>query len=998
MKNNLLKNLLFLAGFMFCGLVQAQNVTGTVSDSSGPLPGANVVVKGTTNGTTTDFDGKFTLNNVASDASLTVSYVGYVTKDVNVANQTTINVTLQQDSNQLNEVVVVGYGTQSRTEVTGAISMITSEELTATPVTDAAQALQGRASGVTVINNGSPGSSPTVRIRGLGTMNNNDPLYVVDGVISSNGLSGINPSDIESLNVLKDASTTAIYGSLGANGVVMVTTKGGSKNGQIKVTFDTYTGTQYISNRYDLLNTSEYLQYASDLGVTVGRADVSGETNWQDELFTSGVMNNYDLGISGGGEKSSFKISAGIADQDGAVVETGFTRYSFRANSNFDLGKVKLGESLAVSFNNQTPELDSGGRSLIEHAIKMPPYLSVYNSSNSGGYQGPSSSVDGQDAENPIRIMELGNAMNKYLSLSGSLFAEYEVVSGLKFKSQLGVDYRNYKNSIFSPSHNDDNLNTGTGVQTYAQITKNTGENQNIIFTNSLNYEKTLNDIHNFELLLLTERHDGKSSFINAQSRNELTDSVEELSSTSASLSSETNNYTRVSYLGRLNYNYDQKYMFAASLRRDASSRFGANNRWGWFPSVAAGWNIAKEDYMADTNFSNLKLRGSWGIVGNDRLENYAYTTSLSANFYYPIGGSPATGVTAEGVGNPNVKWEETSMINIGVDAGLFNEKITMALEYYNNKSEDLLMQLPLADSFGYTNNYIWDNVGSVRTQGIEASIGYNKREGEFTWSANLNIGTSKNEALSLGALDQLSGGSFENENLSRIEVGESLFHFYGLVTDGIYQNQAEVDAVFTSNPSQVAVKPGDIRFKDLNGDGDINSNDRTKIGNPFPEFTYGLNLTGNYKNFDFNIFINGVSGNDIYNTNIYDLQGMPRLFNSGTEVLNRWTGAGTSNSIPRALGATQNVSASDRFIEDGSYTRLKNLSVGYTFDKEAFNNIFSKLRVYLSGQNLVTITDYSGLDPEIGNPMNGNNFEVGIDRGNYPQPKSLLVGLQVAF
>ncbi|MFI1771192.1 SusC/RagA family TonB-linked outer membrane protein [Thalassobellus citreus] len=984
---------------VFCAGANAQTtVTGSVSDQNGPLPGVSVIVEGTTNGVATDFDGNYTLNDVPSNGTLVFSYVGYTSQKVSVNGKTSINIVLTEDLQSLAEVVVVGYGTQSRAEVTGAISSVSSESITATPVVNAEQALQGRAAGVTVINNGSPGASPIVRIRGLGTTNGNSPLIVIDGVVSGNGLSGINPNDIESMNVLKDASTTAIYGSRGANGVVMVTTKKGLKNGKVNVTFDTYAGVQYISNRYDVLNTAQYLQYANDLGVTIGRTDVSGETNWQDELFTSGLMTNYDLGISGGGENSNYKISAGYADQDGAVVETGFKRYSFRANSNFSLGKVKFGETLAMSFNNQAPEIASGGRSLIEHAIKMAPYLSVYNSTNLGGYQGPSSSVDGQDAENPVRIMELGNRQNNYLAITGSLFGEYDIIEGLKFKSQLGFDYRNYKNSAFSPSHNDDDLNTGTGVQTYAQIDKNTGVNQNIIFTNSLNYERTLNDVHNFDLLLLTERQASKFTSINAQSRNFLTDGIEELSNTNATLSSRTDKYTLVSYLGRLNYNYDQKYIFAASLRRDGSSRFGANNRWGWFPSLALGWNIAKEDFLSDSNFSNLKLRGSWGVAGNDNIGNYAYTTSLTPNFFYPFGGNNATGVTAEGVANPNVKWEETTMINIGLDAGLFNDKITMALEYYNNESNDLLMRLNLADSFGFTNNFVYDNVGSVKTQGLELSLGYNDFDGDFTWSANFNLGTSKNEALSLGGLDDITGGNFENENLTRVAPGESLFHFFGLQTDGIYQNQAEVDAVFFNNLGQTAVQPGDIRFKDLNGDGDINADDRTVIGNPFPDFTYGLNLSANYKNWDASMFINGVAGNDIYNTNIYDLQGMPRLFNSGVEILNRWTGPGTSNTIPRALGATQNVSASDRFVEDGSYTRLKNISIGYTFDSEAFKSMFSKLRLYVSGQNLITITDYSGLDPEIGNPLNSSSFEIGVDRGNYPQPKSFLIGIQASF
>ncbi len=999
-KHAIIAIVVFIGQFAYS---QTSTVSGIVSDDTGiPLPGATIVISGTTVGTTTDFDGKFTLPDVPSNASLIITYLGYEKMTIPLNGRTTINVSLVQDLEALEEVVVVGYGTQSRSEVTGAISTIKSEDITAIPVTNAESALQGRAAGITVISNGSPGTAPEVRIRGLGTMNNSSPLYVIDGVISNSGLSGLNPGDIDNINILKDASTTAIYGSLGANGVIMVTTKKGSRNGLVSVDFDSYTGVQYVTNRYDLLNTEQYLKYATDaFGFTPNTpASKSGlNTDWQDELFTSGLIQNFDLGISGGGENSNYRFSSNYQDQEGAVIGTGFKRYAFRANSNFTKGKLRLGETLALSFNDQNPEggLNSG-RSLIEHAIKMAPYLPVYNSANLGGFQGPSSPNDGQDAENPVRIQKLRDFSNKNVIINGSIYGEYEILDGLNFKSQLGLIYDNYLNEQFTPAYNQDSENTGTGTQVYANIVKNTGINKDIIFTNSLNYTKSFNDLHNFELLLLYERQDAKNSYINNNSRNFLSNTIKELSNQDSNISSATTKYARVSYLGRLNYNFDQRYIFAASLRRDASSRFGANNRWGWFPSLAAGWNLAKEAFLEDSSFSTFKLRGSWGIVGNDKSEDYTYTTSLSPNFNYPFGGTNYVGVTAEGVSNPDLKWEETTMVNIGLDLGLMNDKITLALEYYDNTSNDLLMQLNLADSFGFLKNYKWSNVGSVQTKGFEISLGYNDYEGDFTWSANLNLGTSKNEALSLGGLGQLVGGGFENENLTRLAVGETLFHFYGKVTDGVYQDQNEVNAVFTANPSQTAVQPGDIRFKDLNNDGNINDQDRTILGSAFPDLTYGLNLSAGYKKWDFNAFISGVSGNSIYNTNIYDLEGMPRLFNAGTAVLNRWTGPGTSNTVPRAFGSTQNVSASDRFIEDGSYTRLKNISLGYSIKGEALNKHINKLRMYVSGQNLITLTDYSGLDPEIGKPNNNSNFEVGIDRGNYPQPKSLLLGIQVSF
>lgn len=1000
------KWLIFAFSCVFSLSMYAQDLTvsGTVNDNSGvPLPGASVVVDGTTNGTQTDFDGNYTISNVPSDGTLTISYIGYVTRQVSVNGQTTLNVTMADDLQALEEVVVVGYGTQSRAEVTGAISTVGAEEISALPVTSAEQALQGRAAGVSVINTGSPGSAPVVRIRGLGTMNNNDPLYVIDGVIAG-GLGDLNPNDIESINILKDASTTAIYGSLGSNGVVMVTTKKGTRSGQTKIDLDAYTGVQYSNQRFDLLNTQQYLQYANDaFGVVpTSPSSTSGaNTDFQDALFQSGIIQKVDLGISGGGEDSNFRFSAGYMDQEGAIIETGFERFSFRANSNFTVGKFNFGETLAVSFNKQNPERNLGARSLLEHAIKIPPYLTIFNENNLGGFQGPSSGLDGQDAENPVRVQTLGEHVNKSSSIIGSLFGELEILKGLKFKSQVGLEYRNFNTDIFRPSYNDDSEGA-THSSTFASITKNSGSRKSILLTNSLNYSKTFNDVHNLEVLVLAEKQETLDEILNSNSQNAITDDVNQVSNTNSFVQSATNEYNRIGYLGRINYNYDEKYILAASLRRDASSRFGSNNRWGTFPSLAVGWNIAKEGFLVDTSLNTLKLRGSWGITGNDRIGDYQYSATLLADFFYPIAGQEALGTTPFGLANPDLKWEETTMMNLGLDFAFADNKVTGAIEYYNNTSDDLLMSRPLPPALGIPAGSITENVGSVDTKGFEVSLGYNDYEGDFTWSANLNLGTSSNEVKSLGQNESLAGGVFEAQPISRIEVGEPLFFFYGLVTDGIYQSQAEVDAVLT--PGQTTVQAGDIRFVDQNGDGQINAEDRVKIGNPYPDVTYGLNLSANFKQLDLNMFISGVSGVDVYNTNIYDLEGAPRLFNSGTNILNRWTGPGTSNTVPRAGGAPQNFTAiSDRFVEDGSYTRLKNITLGYTVkNSQALDKYFSKLRIYISGQNLITLSDYSGLDPEIGNPLTnnggGNSFELGIDRGNYPQPKSVLLGVQLSF
>jgi len=979
---------------------QQKTLTGIVYDANGvALPGASILVKGSATGASTDFDGKFSINVDNSATVLIISYIGFDTVEIPIGDKTDFKITLNESSQKLNEVIIIGYGTQNRASVTGAISTVKAEQMAALPVANAVEALQGRAAGVSIVNTGGPGSEPLVNIRGFGSFNNTAPLYVVDGVIVGS-LSGVNQNDIESVNVLKDASTTAVYGAKGSNGVIVVTTKKGTK-GAIQLSLNVLTGFQNQNKRYDLLNTEQYLQYAKDAFGTIPTTPSSKSgvnTNWQDQIYQAGLVRNYDFGISGGGEKSSVRISGGYAEKEGIIIGTDFERYSFRANSDFTLGKLKIGESMSVAFNRTRPELDGGGRTLLEHAIKSAPYLTVYNPNNLGGFQGPNASGDTNDAENPVRIMKLPTVNNKSFSFIGNIFAELEIAKDLKFKTQVGVDYYSTNNSRFTPSFNDDSLGA-THTQNFATIDKGTSFGQNIIFTNSLTYDKTFANVHNFQFLLLAEKIQSKFNSLNATSRNPISNDIDNIlgSNQQIAATSSSNEYNKIGYLARLNYDFNNKYIASASIRRDGSSRFGANERYGWFYSGSLGWNIAKEDFMVDSDFSTLKLRGSYGISGNDNIPNYAYSAVLTSDFLYPIDGEGAAGTTANGLANPNLKWEQSEQLNIGLDIGLFKEKLTAAVEYYVNKSDDLLLNVPLPTSLGVNSGSQYRNVGSVESKGFEVTIGYNDYEGDFKWAANLNFGTSKSEAKSLGGtVTELLGGDFEGESITRITEGQTLYHYYGLVMDGIYQNQAEVNAVFTANPSQTTVTPGDIRYKDLNNDGNITNADKTIIGDALPDFTYGLNLDASYKNWDFNMFFTGLQGRDLINTNIYDLEGMSRLFNSGVNVMDRWTPTNPSNSIPKAGGAPQNTSISTRYLEDGSFTRLKNLSIGYTLPSEVFGqNYFSKCRIYISGQNLFTITDYSGLDPEIGN---SNGFQSGIDRGAFPQPKTYLVGLQLTF
>jgi len=1011
--------------------LQQVSISGTITDAETgeALPGANVVIKGTTQGAVTDLDGTFTLEASEGDVLL-VSFVGYLVQEVIVGTETTVSIALSPDIQRLQEIVVVGYGTQKRVEVTGAISTVAADEIAAVPVATADQALQGRAAGVVVINNGSPGTEATVRIRGIGTVNYNGPLIVIDGVVAA-GMGDLNPSDIESVQVLKDASTAAIYGSQGSNGIIMITTKKGTP-GMVKVDLDAYWGSQWNNNRYDVLNVAQYIDYAGSADVTtpppvLGDAARLGlaETDWQEKLFQRGFMQNYNLALSGGGLNSSYRISGGYTGQDGIIKTTGFERYNFRANSDFKHGRLTVGENLAVSFGDMNPEPNSGGRSLLEHAIKSPPYLPVYNSGNLGGFQGPNSPHDGQDAENPVRVLELNSYSTKTTSIIGNLWAELELINGLKFRSVAGLEDIKLQDDQFFPSFNDDDLGS-THSRPYALVRKNTLAYRSLIFTNSLNYSQTFAGRHNLEVLALMEYGTIDNSRTEMESRDLISDEVEQVGNTSSNVKSESLEYIRIGYLGRLNYNFDQKYLIAASYRADASSRFGANNRWGYFPSVAAGWRIHKESFMENISaLSNLKLRFSWGKAGNDKIANYAYATTLTSDMNYVINNAAATGTTVSGAANPDLKWEETTMTNFGLDLGLLNNQFTLAAEYYINKSDDLLMNLTTSPSLGIFTRAKSANVGSVETKGFEFQMGYNDFEGDFQWSASLNLGTFNSEVVSLGGLDAVQMNQFENEGLTRLQVGEPAFYFYGWQFNGIFASD-QVASDYLGG-GQSGAQGGDFRIVDVAGpddadgnptgpDGIIDANDRTNIGNPFPDLALGLNLNASYKGLDLNIFIQGSYGNDVYNTNIYDLEGMPRLFNSGTAVLERWTPTNPSNTVPRP-GTGRNVEASSRFVEDGSYTRVKNITLGYTIPSSVFRNVLSKVRVYVSAQNLITFTNYSGLDPEVGaysvaqtSPaMIGQpryytegypvtNFQNGIDYGGYPIPKSFIAGLQISF
>lgn len=993
---------------------QAQQVQGTVTEASSGdgLPGVNVISKQGSSGAVTDLNGNFSIN-VSSQDTLVFSFVGYATEQIPVGNRTTVNISLIEDIQSLSELVVVGYGSQERARVTGAISSISSKTIQEQPVTSVDQALQGRAAGITVANSGSPGVNPLVRIRGLGTVGNNNPFYVIDGM-PSGGLNEINPNDIESIEILKDASAAAIYGSRAANGVILITTKKGTK-GKTKVNLDAYTGVQTAWKQLDLLNREQYLAYGRDLlGTEIPqRFDNLGEfadvdTDWQDAIFRTAPIQDYNLSVSGGGDNAVFNIGGGYFKQEGIMLGTGFERYSFRANSEFTLGRLKVGETMTVAYSTRNNEPYSGGRSQIEHTLKSIPYIPVFDDSRVGGFGGPESNVlDGSDPENPVLNAYLQRNTDQNMKLLGTAYAAFEIMDGLEYKFVVGMDMNFGYNDQFTPVYN------SPGQYQYNDLARLNQSRTDYIspyLSNQLSFDRDFGK-HHIDAVVVAEKQTSTFRRMNATGQTALTSAIDVLAiAESPTVTGNREEDVIISYLARVNYDFNGKYLFGASIRRDGSSKFAPGRKWGTYPSVSAGWRISEEDFLRNINaISELKLRGSYGQVGNNAIGNYGYQLTLAGQQFYVIQGNLVPGVTARAQANEALTWETTTMLNIGLDMGLLNNRLTASVEYFNNETSDMLLPVPIPPSKGF-DVAPFANVGTVLNKGFELTANYNETIGDFQWSLGGNISWVQNELLSLGTGNSVTGAGFitTGNPVTFTEAGEPIAFFYGWKTDGIFQTQAEVDAHATQADGTA---PGDIRFVDINDDGIINDDDRTNIGHFLPDFSYGINASANYRNFDLSLFFQGVQGNEILNTNRYHTEGMTRLFNSSTVVLDRWTGEGTSTTVPRAIVGDPNANSriSDRFVEDGSYLRLKNLTIGYTLPTNVIgrfgDGFIQRLRIYATSQNLLTFTNYSGYDPEIGVRTDLGNqggqvqtLNSGVDFGQFPQPRTFIAGVQIGF
>jgi TonB-linked SusC/RagA family outer membrane protein len=1019
-------------------------VKGRVTDeSSSPIPGANILIKGTAIGTTTDAEGRFSVNVPDADAVLVISFIGFVSQEIVVGNQTEINVSLKADIQQLGEVVVVGYGTQKKASVTGAISSVSAKEISAQPVVNVGQALQGRIAGVTVVNNGSPGEAPIVRIRGVGTINNANPLFVVDGFPTSD-LNSFNPKDIESVDVLKDASAAAIYGSRASNGVVIITTKSGANNKKLTVNFDSYYGVEQPWRKLDLLNTEQYVDFATDLmtnadiyfnetndpaasgvpdrvvGVSVpDRIELGGmdlpinsqtsqtfrqtNTDWQEEMFRTGRIQQHKVELSGGSASSKLFASVGYFEQEGIMLGTGYQRGDARINSDHNVSKrVTVGQNFYVAYDERKIEQQAGGRTQLQHMFRSSPYFPVYNPDNYGGFFG-AQAADGSDPENPVRIAMMDKQNQQRLKMLANAYVDIKIFDFLSYRFKGGVDYVDYTQRSHSPAYS----TNGYSNRAAALINQNRQHFTSVLLTSQLTFNKTFGQ-HAVNATLVAEQQTNNFSQITGNGENGISNEImEPVGLSSVGFNGNKTESALISYIGRVNYEFNGKYLIGASFRRDGSSRFSPDNRWGNFPAVSAGWRISEESFLADNEVvTDLKLRASYGVTGNNTTgtganADYPWISTISSNQIYQLGGVPVTGYTIRALANPALHWESTYMTNIGVDMGILNNQFTLSVEYFNSRTKDMIVQRPTPLSYGY-DTAPFDNVGEVENKGFEFELGYEKAQGAFTFNASGNISFVKNEVISLGDEGTtIAQGEWYGDNLTLTEVGEPIGFFNGYVVDGLFQEGE-------STAMQPNARPGDIRFKDVNQDGELNSEDKVNVGHFLPDFTYGVNFSANWKGFDASLFLQGVSGNEIYSIVKYDLEGMSRLFNAGTAVLDRWTPENTDTSVPRAVSGDPNFNsrASDRFVEDGSYFRVKNLTLGYNFSSVGSftKNSLTRLRVYTTMQNLLTITKYkSGYDPEIGNRNSGMNgttplLTQGIDYGQFPQARSIVVGIQLGF
>jgi TonB-dependent starch-binding outer membrane protein SusC len=1012
-----------------CFLTQAQTISGKVSSKTtgDALVGATVSVKDTKASTSTDATGSFSIV-AEKGATLVVSYVGYNTTSIK-ANSTNITVQMTELDKDLNEVVVIGYGTKKKKDLSTSISSISSKEISKAPVADAAQALQGKVSGVTIVQgSGAPGGTggTGIRIRGISSINlNNEPLIVVDGYplpdnTSNNILNSFGTGDIERIDVLKDAGATSIYGTRGSNGVIMITTKRG-KAGKTNFSLDVYRGIQQAWQLPKMLNAREYAIINSEAALASGKtilpklADFNAieqqygnGTNWLNEIFRRAAIQSVNLTASGGSDKAQFSLSAGFFKQDGIIYNTDFERFNLRFNGDIKVSnRIKIGNTLSLNkFIEHGTDTYNPFNSVVILALTAPPTVKPRN--EDGSYAGGNGNVDGFNEPNPVYQLEVPkNNYSKY-RITGSVFTEIEFIKNLKFKAMFGGDFIYQESNNFRPKV------ASTGGRPYEMTSYSLfkGLSPDYLAEYTLTYDKTFFKKHKINAVLGYTFQENRYSGLAASRSGTFLQSIPVLNSSILPITdpSQIDNSAEdgvrnrlISYVGRLNYDYDNRGFLGFSIRQDGSSRFAPKNKFAIFPAVSAAWRLGQEPFLQNVNWLNeLKVRASFGYVGNQDIPDYQYLQAINQSFQYTFGNSTGSGGIVSGAGlsrtyNPDIKWEKNEQLNIGLDATVLKNKLNLSVDVYQRKSIDLILNVTPAFVSG-TYESVPFNTGTLINRGIDVTIsGQIKSSKNFSWNANAVVSSYKNKVTSMGiSVDPIDNGFSRIQGGSlRITKGSPIGFFYGFVTDGIFQNYKEIadHAIQTTgtNPN-FSTAPGDIRFKDLNADGIINDQDRTNIGNSIPTFTYGFTNTLTFKNLELTIFLQGSQGNKVLNFTRWYTEGGVSNGNYSNEVLKRWVGPGTSNTQPRVTleDPNKNSRVSDRFVEDASYLRIKNMRISYNLPSRWSSIInLRKAQFYVSSQNLVTITKYTGLDPEVGG---------GVDIGFYPQARTFIAGVTIDF
>lgn len=1015
---------------------QTETISGqvTFAETGQPVPGANVTIRGTQTGTITDINGNYSI--VAGEGDvLVISFIGYTTREVPVGTATTYDVAISEDVTQLDEVVKVGYGTMKRSDLTGAVVSVSSEDIQKSSPTSFDQALQGRAAGVLVTqNSGQPGGGVSVQIRGVNTLSgNSEPLYVIDGVPlsgqsgnSTNALATINPSDIESMEVLKDASATAIYGSRAANGVILITTRRG-RGGETLVTYDGSYGLQHLPKYIDVLDLQEYATFLNERQEIVGFGSkpefadpsVLGEgTNWQKEMFQLAPQTNHNLTISGGDDKTQFAVSGSYLDQDGIAIGSYFNRFSLRINiDNQTRDWLKLSASLSASRTNERITISE--YNLLSEAIKQSPDIPVRNPD--GSWAGPE---DEFGVSNPVARALDTEDLQKRTQLLSNVYAEIYFLKYLTFRTEFGTNISYTNRYKFEPSYE-----YGQVKNPVTESSRTASNNLDWILKNYLTYNQVVAEKHSLQMMLGQEAQSGVWESVEARRQGFLTNTIHEVNAGDISTSiaySQKSDWALASYFGRLNYSYDDRYLLTATFRADGSSKFGPDNKWGFFPSYALAWKISNEQFMANSSqISNLKLRLGYGEVGGQNIPSYAYGSMMGnwATYY-------GSGFLLGNLPNPDVQWESQNSYNIGLDLAMFRNRIEFVVDAYLKQTDNLLLVLPMplytATDLDWSVAYIQPpavNIGSLENKGIEFMLNTVNTEGEFRWQSSFTMSFNRNKITKLVTSGSFIDESIGTQTISRTAVGQPVGQFYGYLTDGIYANADELFAgthtagVEVGTQPDVSVWVGDIRFQNLDGNDSINEMDRTYMGDPNPVFSFGFNNTFEYRNFDLTIYMNGTYGNKIFNEikhltedpmsrsgmlgsvrdyariEFYDAEGDPN------DPYNQYV-TNPETSVPRIVTSdpNENMRISDRYIEDGSYLRIKSFVLGYTLPAGVTNTLsIDRVRFYLNIQNLYTFTKYSGYDPEIG-AAGQNVLKSGVDEGRYPSPRVYLLGVNVNF